>query len=332
MQIEAIYYATAIAVVVKDFDPTNSMHSVLKNMLEQKGFKPDENPNTWVRRSFAGWDNYLFWKTEVDKLVEHFLKKNEPQPQPSPKASTPDYAIPDEPADLEKVADKIKKLFALAQSPNEAEAMAAFAKAQELLTRYNLSMTDLADSTPEEVEEQIIAQSSRRVYWQENLLDAVATANYCHCFVRKNGIDAKQMMLGRPVNIKSAKLQFEYLVEAVERLANLANGDRAFKNAFKLGASQRLSTRITEGMERQKKEGINTNDQQESVSAIVVRSLYEKLDAEIKAYIADNLKIKTRSTRPSCSSSEGFFAGQSAGDRVSLNKQVKGGNQRYLPG
>ncbi|MBN3948427.1 MAG: DUF2786 domain-containing protein [Nostoc sp. NMS7] len=218
----------------------------------------------------------------------------------------------------------------MSQSPNEAEAIAAFSKAQELLTRHNLSVSDLADSTPEQVLEQTISQSSKRVYWQENLLHAVATANYCHCFIRKNGIDAKQVMLGRPVNIKSAKLQLEYLVEAVERLANGSNGDRAFKNAFRLGASQRLSSRITEGFKKQKEEGISANDQQESVSAIVVRSLIEKLDAENKAY-ADNLKIKKRNTRPSCSSSEGYQAGQSAGDRVSLNKQIGGGNQRYLP-
>ncbi|MEJ6485273.1 DUF2786 domain-containing protein [Nostoc punctiforme UO1] len=42
--------------------------------------------------------------------------------------------------ELEKIADKIRNLFALSQSPNEAEASAAAAKAQEMLTRHNLSI------------------------------------------------------------------------------------------------------------------------------------------------------------------------------------------------
>jgi hypothetical protein len=40
--------------------------------------------------------------------------------------------------DLEKITEKILKLFSLSQSPNEAEALAAFSKAQEMLTRHNL--------------------------------------------------------------------------------------------------------------------------------------------------------------------------------------------------
>ena len=106
MKIEAIYRGTAIAVVVKDFDSTNSLHCMLQNMLEQKGFEPDENPNTWIRRSFKGWDNYVFWKAEVDKLVDHFLNKNEPEPEPQVKPTQPIYSVPEEPLDLEKVADK----------------------------------------------------------------------------------------------------------------------------------------------------------------------------------------------------------------------------------
>ena len=40
MQIEAICRGTSIAVVVIDFDSTNSLHCMLKNMLEKKGFEP----------------------------------------------------------------------------------------------------------------------------------------------------------------------------------------------------------------------------------------------------------------------------------------------------
>lgn len=70
--------------------------------------------------------------------------------------ATVGFVRPPEPTpavDMESIANKIKKLLALSQSPNEAEAIAASQKAQELLTRHNLSMADLADSSQEDVEQ-----------------------------------------------------------------------------------------------------------------------------------------------------------------------------------
>jgi len=85
-------------------------------------------------------------------------------------------------------------------------------------------------------------------------------------------------------------------------------------------------------MEKQKREGMAASGDSAPVTAIVMRSLYEKLESEVKAYAKDNLNLKIRTQRPANNSREGYVAGRSAGDRVSLNKQVRGGNQRYLPG
>ncbi|WP_193200265.1 DUF2786 domain-containing protein [Nostoc sp. MG11] len=234
------------------------------------------------------------------------------------------------PQDIEKIAEKIKKLFFLSQSPNESEALAAFSKAQELLTRHNLSMADLVDSTPQEVEEQIISESQRSSSWKGILLSAVSKANYCLCFNRKDRHGIQQIILGRPVNTQSARMQFEYLVQTIDRLAKQVDGDRTFKNAFKLGAAHRLYARILEVMEKQKREGMAASDNSAAISAIVMRSLYEKLDAELRAY-SEKLNLTTRNQRATCRSTDGFIAGQSAGNKVSLNKQVAGQNQRYLP-
>ena len=44
---------------------------------------------------------------------------------------------------IERVLEKVKKLLALAgNNPSEAEAQAAALRAQELIARYNLSITD----------------------------------------------------------------------------------------------------------------------------------------------------------------------------------------------
>ncbi|WP_414565634.1 MULTISPECIES: DUF2786 domain-containing protein [unclassified Anabaena] len=232
--------------------------------------------------------------------------------------------------DIEKVADKIKKLLSLSQSPNESEAFAAFSKAQEMLTRHNLSMADLADSTPQEIEEQILNESQRQSSWKGILLNAVCKANYCFAYRVKQKNRIKQIIFGRPVNNESTRIQFEYLAETVDRLAKQVNGNRTFKNAFKLGAAHRLHARILSGIEKQKCEGVAASENSAAISAIVMRSLYEKLDAELKAY-SKKLNLKSRNQRFSCSSEDGFIAGQMAGDKVSLNKQIGGQGQRYLP-
>ncbi|WP_341531308.1 DUF2786 domain-containing protein (plasmid) [Nostoc sp. UHCC 0302] len=241
-------------------------------------------------------------------------------------------------SELEKVADKIKKLLALSQSPNEAEAMAAFAKAQEMLTRHNLSLADLGDSKAQQVQEEIVFEWQRLVSWKVILMAGVCQANYCFDFTRKNHHGLQLIILGRPINIASARIQFEYLMETIERLAKQTKGDacggqslRKFQNAFKLGAANRLAVRIIENSERQKREGIAATSESEQVTAIVVRSLYERLEAELKAYTSRNLKLKHGTLKPSWGSFDGFEAGQSAADSVSLHKQVPDNRQRYLP-
>ncbi|MEA5527301.1 DUF2786 domain-containing protein [Nodularia spumigena] len=232
--------------------------------------------------------------------------------------------------DIEKVADKIKKLLSLSQSPNESEAFAAFSKAQEMLTRHNLSMADLVDTTPEQIEEQVINESQRQSSWKGILLNAVCQSNYCFAYRLKQSAQIKQIIFGRSVNIQSARMQFDYLVQTVDRLAKQVDGDRTFKNAFKLGAAHRLHARILEGIEKQKREGVAATGNSQAISAIVMRSLYEKLEAELKAY-SEKLNLKSRNQRSSCSSEDGFVAGQLAGDQVLLNQQTGEKGQRYLP-
>ncbi|MCC5617371.1 DUF2786 domain-containing protein [Nostoc sp. CHAB 5836] len=232
--------------------------------------------------------------------------------------------------ELDKIADKIKKLFALSQSPNEMEASAAAAKAQEMLTRHNLSIASLHDSTPQPVEEEVISQFKRLISWKFILLTGVCWGNYCSAFTRRSRNGSKMIILGRKVNIISTRIQFEYLEQTITRLACKTQGDRAFKNAFKLGAANRLISRIIENREQQKNEGIAGNSESVAVPAIIVRALYSKLESELEAYLK---KMKLKSfAKPSISSLDGYFSGVSAADSVSLDRQVNSSQQYYFPG
>lgn len=75
---------------------------------------------------------------------------------------------------------KIKKLLALAESPNEHEARAALLKARELMAEHKLSEIDLKDVGKQEVKDVVmdITCTKRRNPWIVNLSGIIAP-NYC---------------------------------------------------------------------------------------------------------------------------------------------------------
>ena len=68
---------------------------------------------------------------------------------------------------MQDIVDRIAKLLALANSPNEHEAAAAATKAQELLLEHNLYLEDIKSEhkSPELPIDQVeIDSSGRRIY------------------------------------------------------------------------------------------------------------------------------------------------------------------------
>lgn len=291
--------------------------------IRSKGFTLDDN--SYVRK-FETRELYKKWWHHCNELCTQSGGDMSPTDPPEP---TPVV-------DIESIANKIKKLLALSQSPNEAEAIAASRKAQELLTRHNLSMADLADSSQEDVDQYEVSSQQKSDRWRESLIDGVADANFCEFLTRTTrGNGSTYLLIGRPSNCKVAALQYEYLCKTVERLASEAvneTGEKGFRNAFRVGCAQRIRQRLKETIKEQCSQGVVSNDG--NISAIVMRSLFERRQAEIKQYISTELgRVRYVNKSTSISSSSGYAAGDRAGRQVSLNKQVgAGGNQKYLGG
>lgn len=76
--------------------------------------------------------------------------------------------------------EKIRRLLALAESPNENEAKAALLKARELMARHKLTEKDIRDAEPQKVTRLLtdIICSKRRDPWCINL-SAIIGENYC---------------------------------------------------------------------------------------------------------------------------------------------------------
>ena len=70
--------------------------------------------------------------------------------------------------------EKVRKLLALSESPNEHEAALAAAKAQEILDRENLSIFDLKPPSTSDVDSYVIDERTRCAVWESHLFTMLA--------------------------------------------------------------------------------------------------------------------------------------------------------------
>lgn len=154
--------------------------------------------------------------------------------------------------DLEAVAERVRKLLAVAgKAGTEAEAAAFMAKAEELLLAHNLSMAAV---------EQGAGGSGRRedarvrggVYtYERDLWGSVAALNFCIYFSTRNyevvgkrrqerweretGLEARDRrrwvfrhrLVGRVSNVQATRVMAEYLQDIIERLCRERLATRA---------------------------------------------------------------------------------------------------------
>ncbi len=141
----------------------------------------------------------------------------------------------------QKVMEQIQKLLNLAaKNPNEHEAAQAAAKAQELLSRYNLDVSTIEKAADAKAgkREQAMVDGGTYAY-QRELWKAVAELNYCVHWVQPYRVFTKSkrvgtgkdrftteghvtkqrhMIVGRMVNTQATIALAQYLQAAIERV------------------------------------------------------------------------------------------------------------------
>lgn len=254
---------------------------------------------------------------------------------------------------MQDILDRITKLLALATSPNEHEAAAAAAKAQEILTEHNLRLEDIKSEhkSPDMPIEQVEIDSyGRRVYWKGFLASALADANFCAMW----WLGGRVIVVGRNHNVAIVKSLYDYLTKTVERLAAqgvksekeayvVYQGEflimgikpsvtepnwRTWKYSFITGCTKRLAERIEEQTRRMNAEGIPNT----AVTGLACRMAHEREQEAIAQWRREqgiNLTqrksgSKARVTR------DGYTAGQRAGDSISLKQQLTSSSGQLL--
>lgn len=128
--------------------------------------------------------------------------------------------------DRETLFSKLKKLFARAnhKTTNENEAKACMLKAQRLMAKYNIEMSEVAgmDTEGKAVYNHSLFGYKRRIEWWLGALGKVIADNFkCYCYMdndrkTKGVIDKSLQFVGTKDNVEIAKEVFYYAYEMIE--------------------------------------------------------------------------------------------------------------------
>lgn len=230
--------------------------------------------------------------------------------------------MPDLSPEARAAVSKIEKLLKLAtKNPSEAEAVAAAAKAQEMLAQYNLDMAAVEQHSggkSQRSDEKMLGGLYR---YQRSLWKAVADLNFClywnmYTFdpnktgrsrnrygetrKRQGGWRFEHRVVGRTVNVVATRTMAEYLEQVIERITRErlhGEGIQFFSKwavSFREGMSDRIENKIYErrrhllAEERRKdqeEKDKTTKAGREGVSTATGLSLMVYIDKEADANI-----------------------------------------------
>ena len=220
----------------------------------------------------------------------------------------------------ENIVDLIKKCLALSESPNEFEAELAMSKAQELLLKYNLSMSQIKDVPTDDADLAELIDCRLDIEsgsWLRILYSRISALNYCKVVGLSS--EKKISVLGRHVNVLATIEMAQWLQSQIERLCfEACNTDfrplnnygryeskRSFKKAFCFG----IVARVYERLQELQNASIASNN--------TARGLIIRLDQETKEFVIKVFPNLT-SSHYSLSSSSGYEVGKQYADRVSI--------------
>lgn len=221
----------------------------------------------------------------------------------------------------QNIIEKINKLLALGQSPNEHEAKLAMINAQKLLTKHNLSMHDIKakEDTLDIIEKVLGLDSTRVATWKSSLLNSICLNNYCTLLISTGYNRQKSFkIIGTDVNIQMVLQMYEYLYETIERITKKSDTKGTTeKNSFRLGMINGINEQFRAIKDAMERDGID-----EECTALMVVDFEKKNKTAISKFL-ENYRIRQTSSKGSRIDGGAYAKGRVEGSKVSLNKQVK---------
>jgi len=222
---------------------------------------------------------------------------------------------------MDKIIEKINKLFALANSDNENEASSAMAKANQLLVKYNLQLADI-DVKDKSYSDEVVAEEPymrihqkfilpilKRYFFVDVFLSRVPTGKYSKAGQR---LTKTQIVLcGTKENIEIAHYTYDFLCQAYQSLWLTYKRENGLSEKKRQHYYQGLSDGIGEKLELSKK-SVETE-----MGLVVVP------DDGLVQHMKDKKLRSTSNSRPHADA-EHADAGANAGRGLNLRKGLGG--------
>ena len=158
-----------------------------------------------------------------------------------------------------KAMDRIRKLLALSESPYDAEASLALEKAQVLLIKQGLTISDLLEES--KVIELSISYGKHIQPWEERLLKCILSATFTEAIQVYDKNEQELIIIGREANVITAKILYEYLHETVKRKAEVFRDSIEDLESFRIGMVDSIRTKFKEkAIQHLNKQSDSTNE------------------------------------------------------------------------
>lgn len=222
-------------------------------------------------------------------------------------------------ADIDKIAERIKKLLAIANNAGatEGERDTALKMAQHIMTKYNLDESDLPQEKqePRTIEEMMMSGDT----WVRSVGGSVARLFFCKYYFTRTGTAGRDnhKFVGKTSNVVTSLYMFEYLVKNLKKEAskNYHSVTSREGRSFCVGAADAIRKRVVEMLEAEKSDAVPGRE-------LVLKSLYEReLDANLNFLRSMGIYLK-QSGRSSNVDPNAFGGGILHGKSVGLNRQV----------
>jgi hypothetical protein len=219
----------------------------------------------------------------------------------------------------ETVVSKIRKLLALAGSPNQHEAQLALSRAHEFMQKHNLSMLDVTAEKSDMVE--IDCDSSMRSrLWIEEIHKAMASLNYCFMYYNtekekdyKGRVETIRTIkiVGRKDNAQTAQVMSEWLIGVCETVCKtLLKEDR---NGYRQGFADGIADQVNDIKMKERSGNVT--------SALVV------IEDEAAKYVNSLYKLSPDPRIAVTVSGEAYDEGRERGRNYNLNRQIREENK-----
>lgn len=223
----------------------------------------------------------------------------------------------------EKVMDKIRKLLALSQSPNENEASNAMSKVQELLLEHELDISQVEGVKTSDIMEDNFTENRPGIAkWEQRLMSGIANSLNCRIIISSgwHGWTTKRYtwhMVGFSADTEVCKYLYSYLMDAIKSLVKGEMKGLSFdtgrerevhRESFLYGVVMTINSKVSEKF----KEVIQQSEE--------IHALIRRKDAEVSRYVDDNYNLGKNRSRTGMLDYDAVIRGKIAGEGISISK------------